>query len=461
MNYPLAVSALWVVATIGCGDPQTDWTIAGFAVADSATSALACEVSWQTEVPATSRVEFGENDELTFFLEDDEPVTDHEMTVFGLHRLSSYRLEVASVDEDGDELRSDPLWYETSDLPFEAAVFELTELREDRAQPGWTLTNQVVGGLTSPTVALALDMEGQIVWYHVMSETPAFADVEVTLVDTDRLLIGGDLAPGVRPIEISWTGDVLWEGRPQPDEYLESGATHHTFRRFDEDQYLTLTFGEHEGVVTDVVELQDAQGQTTWSWDTVGHIEGASEEHLHGNMALLDDDFGWFNSLTYAALYKFERASGDVVWALGEDRDFEMTTDNEWPWYEHSHAPEIQPDGSILLYDNGIFPGREFSRAVQYEIDEDAMTAAIVWEYPGDLADDVWFSSFWGDADRLPNGNTLITAGSVLAFDTQSTLFEVTEDGVKAWQVMVSHPSESGYAGCYAAERIDNPLGAI
>jgi len=461
MTRRCALSVLWALATIGCEAAPPVWDAIAIDVADSPASALACTVSWSTDAPATSRVEFGEGDELTFFLQRDEWVTDHEVTVYGLHRLSSYRLEVVSTDEDGVEHRSEPVYYGTSDLPFTAATFELTELREDRVQPGWTLTNQVVDGLMSPTVAMALDMEGRIVWYHAMEDVPAFADVEVTLVDGDRLLIGGDLAPGVRPVEVSWAGDVLWEGSAQPEEYLASGATHHTFRKTDDGQYLTLTFGEHDGVVTDVIELLNADGSRAWSWNTIDHVEGATEEHIHGNMALLDDEHGWFNSLLANALFKFDRDDGHVIWALGEGRDFEMLTEHEWPWADHSHAPEIQPDGSILVYDNGIYPDRAFSRAVQYELDEEAMTASIVWEYPGELADDPWFTSFWGDADRLANGNTLITAGTVLEFDTQSTLFEVTADGEKVWQVMVSSPTEDSLAGCYAAERVDIPLGVL
>jgi len=453
--------ALWLIATTGCEATSRQWEITEVDITDSPATVLACVVSWTTDVPATSRVEFGEGDELTSFVEGEAGVTNHEVTVFGMHRLSSYRLEVVSTDEEGTEVRSGPYHYETTELPFAAASFELTELREDRIRPGWTLTNQVVDGLMSPTVALALDLEGRIVWYHQMDDVPAFADVEVTSVDGQRVLIGGDLAPGVRPVEVSWGGEVTWQGPEQPGEYLAAGAAHHTFRKTDEGQYLTLTFGEHDGVVTDVIELLDGEGQTSWSWSAIDHIDGASEEHIHGNMALLDDESGWFNSLVHNALYRFDRQEGHVLWSLGEDRDFEMLTDHEWPWAEHSHAPEIQPDGTILMYDNGIYPDRAFSRAVQYEIDEDAMTASIVWEYPGDLADDPWFSSFWGDADRLDNGNTLITGGSVLEFDTQSTLFEVTADGSKVWQVMVSSPTEGGLAGCYAAERIDSPLGVL
>ena len=455
---------LSVVPLLGQGcDPAEEGPIHDLEVVDSPHSVLACVVRWTTDEPATSRVEFGEDDELTFFIEQDEEVTEHEVVVFGLHELASYRLEAVSVDGSGTEARSDPLTYETLDLPFTSGVFELTELREDLVQPGWTLTNLVVDGLLSPTVVLALDMDARVVWYHQMGPDVTFADVEVTQTAAGRLLVGGDLAPGVAPVEVTWEGQVRWEGIAQPEGLLAPGAHHHTFRKLASGHYLTLTFDEHAGTVVDIIEELDGEGTPVWQWHAVEHIDEAATEHIHGNMALadLEQDVAYFNSLVLDAFFKIDRADGAVLWRFGEEGDFAMLTEHEWPWIDHSHAPQILPDGNVLLYDNGIYPDRPMSRVIEYELDEEAMTASIAWEYPGELADDPWFTSFWGDADRLANGNTLVTAGSVLEFDTPSTLFEVTADGAKAWQVMVTSETEAAPAGWYASERVACPLGEI
>jgi len=104
------------------------------------------------------------------------------------------------------------------------------------------------------------------------------------------------------------------------------------------------------------------------------------------------------------------------------------------------------------MYDNGSHM-RGFSRVVEYVVDYDAMTADIAWEYPGTIAEDDWFDFSLGDADRQPNGNTLVTATSLLEEDSQSRIFEVTAEGQKVWEVTMREAGGEP-AAAYAAERI-------
>ena len=54
-----------------------------------------------------------------------------------------------------------------------------------------------------------------------------------------------------------------------------------------------------------------------------------------------------------------------------------------WPWYQH--APKLTPQGTLFVFDNGDnrhYQGQPvFSRAVEYRIDDQAMTIQQVWEY--------------------------------------------------------------------------------
>jgi len=64
-----------------------------------------------------------------------------------------------------------------------------------------------------------------------------------------------------------------------------------------------------------------------------------------------------------------------------------------------------------------------------------------------------WYQPFWGDADRLANGNVLITAG-VRGSGTESRVFEVTKaDGKVVWEFRLGPD-----IGIYRAERITPPL---
>ena len=127
-----------------------------------------------------------------------------------------------------------------------------------------------------------------------------------------------------------------------------------------------------------------------------------------------------------------------------------------------THDPEIHPDdGTILFFDNGGWTTRcakdEYhSRVVEYKLEGD--TATLVWEFPGNFTvPDAWYtdwySPYWGDADRLENGNVLVAAG-ILASTMESRVFEVSKaDGKVVWEFRLPN-----FYGMYRAERIVPPL---
>jgi len=449
-----------------CGDdddsgaPSTPPALEDLEVVENPSNVLSCLVRWTTTEPGTSRVEFGEGDGLAFFVADGEPKTEHELLVFGMVPSTAYRLEAVSALADGEELRSEPAEFVTGDLPFTAAVLEVTEHREDLAQPGWTAMNMHVGAVWAPQVAVIVDMQGRVVWYYSPSDVATFGDLEVTLVDGDRVLMGGSLAMGVSPVEVDMGGQVVWAGPPQPDIMLTTGSYHHTFRKLQDGHYLTLHYDFDSGMLRDVIVELDPDGETAWTWNAEDHIPEALEEHIHCNMTQYVDAAAYIHAHQLAALYKIDRESGEILWELGRDRDFEAVGGHPDPWFDFAHGPEILANGDLLLYDNGGTLERPYSRAMQYAIDEDAMTVEPVWEYPGDLADDEWFTIAWGDVDLLDNGNRLIVAGSMVLNDSQSRVFEVTEEGTKAWEMYFSGPDGEA-AGAYMAERIPVLVGEL
>ena len=134
--------------------------------------------------------------------------------------------------------------------------------------------------------------------------------------------------------------------------------------------------------------------------------------------------------------------------------------------FSDTHDPEIHDDGTICFFDNGGYSGGAggsttmfHSRAVEYQINETAKTATLVWEFPGNATvPDAWYTAnwytpFWGDVDRLPNGNHLIAAG-IRAPPVESRVFEVTKDDRKVvWEFRF--PADYGV---YRADRITPPL---
>jgi hypothetical protein len=447
------------LAALGCDPGEVE--IQDLEVVDNPDNVLSAWVRWTTDRPATSRIEFGEGAPDRYASGSDEAVTDHEVLLFGVRAETEIQLQAISRAEDGGEGRSEVTPYTTSTPPFEGARFELSNHDPDRAQPGWTLTNLVLGSTLAPTIAVMLDEEGQPIWYHRMGDGVGSGDVEVSLVDGDdpanqRVLIGGGVAAYASPREVDMAGRVIWEGPQQPEGLFAEGGMHHSFRRTDAGTYLALRYAFDGQQLFDRVDELDTEGEAVWSWRSIDHTGALGDDYPHGNNAMLgsDGDTVYFSSRYTSSLFKLDRDSGDVLWRLGEDGDFAFEGEHATPWFLQAHARQLLPGGGVLLYDNGAVDEREWSRAVEYAVDEDTMTASIAWEYPGELAEDDWFTFAWGDADRLENGNTLICAGTLVGRQSQSRLFEVTAEGDKVWQVLLSVNDEEELAGDYMAQRI-------
>jgi len=104
-----------------------------------------------------------------------------------------------------------------------------------------------------------------------------------------------------------------------------------------------------------------------------------------------------------------ERSTYRVLWAWGEG-------ELEWP-----HHPTLLENGHILVFDNGVHRG--YSRILEL----DPVTERIVWEYRSEPPED-FFSHSRGAAQRLDNGNTLITESD------RGRVFEVTPKGEIVWR---------------------------
>ncbi len=93
----------------------------------------------------------------------------------------------------------------------------------------------------------------------------------------------------------------------------------------------------------------------------------------------------------------------------------ESAEDFDFPWGPHS--PLIMPNGNILVFDNGPFRNynnqNNYSRAVEYKINEADRTIQQVWEY-GKSRGTRLFSSIVSDVDYLPStNNILMTSGFI------------------------------------------------
>jgi len=105
--------------------------------------------------------------------------------------------------------------------------------------------------------------------------------------------------------------------------------------------------------------------------------------------------------------------------------------DFDWTWGQH--APLILPNGNLLVFDNGFNrqfgnASADYSRAVEYEIDENQKTVEQIWAY-GESRGGETFSSIISDVDYLPEtGNVLFAPGIHFGLN-YSKIVEVTRPG--------------------------------
>jgi hypothetical protein len=244
---------------------------------------------------------------------------------------------------------------------------------------------------------------------------------------------------------------------------LEGGdADLHDFELLDNGNAMLLAYrkrevdlsefgGPSDGFVWDtVIAERTPDGETVWLWDGAEHMDLAdvpdavaeaqfvesppsgAADYAHPNSLEIADDGDVLVSIRhYDCTLRIDRESGDIVWAFGgpncAQNDFEISGD-PFDGPSHQHDATLTDDGNLLIFDNGnLREGDEqISRVVEYAIDEEAMTAELVWSY-----DDDRYTPIMGSAERLDNGNTLIGWGEL----TAPAISEVTPDGEEVFSV--------------------------
>lgn len=246
-----------------------------------------------------------------------------------------------------------------------------------------------------------------LVLTHTTRSQPKVADV---VLEDDRL------------IEVSASGDVTWEWVAS-DHIDELGFTPDARRAIKAARTFNAARGSYDWLH---VNSATYLGPNTWF--------DQGDKRFAPNHVLI--------SSREASLLAIVARDGSIVWRLGPDfsETKELRAIGQIIGQHHAHfIPKGLPgNGNLLVFDNGGASGYGFANPIAPDgrgafvrptsrvLEINPVTPALVWSYTNPR----FFSTNISSAQRLPNGNTLITAGA------GGRIFEVTTEGQIVWEYM-------------------------
>ena len=464
-----------MAATPDSGPPAA-LAITELKLEENSHNTLSLWISWKTNRPTTAAVEFGKGGVLTHRTRGSAAAgLEHKVLVIGLHELTAYSWRAVSHTGAGEQVISATKKYTTRAQPAHIPYGKVTVHDPRRAWDGWTLMSVnacVRSGLIItwdqdfPPTAVMYDMAGRPVWYNAHG----LGRIGDARYYSDGKLLFSSMADVVEKkpsaVEVDLSGKILWTGPTQPFLQVDK-SYHHHFERLPGGTYLTATQKQIGKTLGDLLVELDSSHKVLWSWSSFDHLRPditmdtssyGVYAWTHINAMVMDSKSDWalLGARNLSTIFKIRKSTGRVLWALGEGRDFAADPEAEFPWFQQPHGLERLPNGNLIMLDNGHL-SRGWSRAVEYAIDEKSRTSRIVWQYRG-AEDERFYSNYWGDADRLPNGNTLISVGTWKT-GASSRFFEVTQEGRKVWEMQLPpRPSTGTSVGAYNSQRLTPPL---
>jgi hypothetical protein len=255
-------------------------------------------------------------------------------------------------------------------------------------------------------------------------------------------------------------GRIAWNANGQVEEHRFDGSLVRTYKTvgqpFDFHDLLILPNGNFVAVtltekphtdlsawggptdatiIDHIIQEITPQNQVVWSWTTSEHIPVTETSTVWRNAELADpggvlgDDYdpyhynsvestgdGFIVSFRHLdAVYKINKATGNIVWKLGgSSRPESLTIQNDPVFapgggggFGGQHDARLLGDGTVTLYDNGSGRNRP-PREVRYRLDTTARTATLV----SSVADQLEPNAFCcGSARTLPGGNLVFGWG--------------------------------------------------
>jgi hypothetical protein len=308
--------------------------------------------------------------------------------------------------------------------------------------PGYIFLDNRGGGGKSYNVIF--DNSGAPVWYQVMPDERRDMKVQPNGVLTMLARTGGDRFVGLNTNyqEIASYWAVNGHSTDEHELQVRAGGRYLLIglrtETVDMTRYLAGA-NPAASVGETVIQEFTSDGDLIFQWRAWDHYDvrdvelddprSASFRFPHLNAIDIDQDGHILVSCRHLSeVTKINRDTGQIIWRLGgAHSDFTFVND-ALNGFRNQHTIRVVGPNRYTLFDNGDLHNPPVSRAVEYELDLTNRTATVVWQYreTPDL-----YAYYMGNAQRLPNGNTLIN----WVIGNLPKLTEVRPDGTKAFEM--------------------------
>ena len=429
-----------------------------------------------------------------------------EVPIIGLY--AGRENTVTLQDEYGN---TSVLTIETESLPSDFQVYELVTSEPAEMEEGLTL---FIACFEDSYTAL-LDNNADVRGY-LSNQYMAHGTAIIQLANGNMLSTGDEYKQVPYNLnslwEFNWLGKIF-------KEYEVPNAVHHNISEMPDgnilavsnnvDMFTTGTREDHAiiidretGEIIKDIDFNEILDDTREPYNHFGTgiVNVQNIDWMHMNAAVYDEENNALivSSPIQSEVVSIDMATEEINWILGPHEGYEGSSeylaeylltpvgdDFEWQWCQH--APMILPDFDndpdtidILLLDNGqnksydeedaTAAADNYSRGVQYRINQKTMTVEQIWEY-GEERGSECYATYLGDADYLyETGNRLMCFGGQLRVDgepvddiisgvlgntvTNSRVVEVSEDGEVVYEVAVHENEYSLSAETYQTERL-------
>ena len=428
--------------------------LSGPSFTPAAAAPLAGTLQLTTDLPSRVSVSVNDGNE-TWERDFYDYGTNHSVPLFGFKPGLSNNLIVIVWDRFRNNSTSAvPVVFITDPLPADFPVMNVLVSEPGLMEPGYTLFRpyNANAGLYYTTL---VDNTGEVVWYGSLNQVPA--GLEVRQLPDGNLFIPG----GTNFSEVNLLGEVVntWTvpDNLSIDEHDGVPTAHNSFLYINNYSQVVPGFPTSASVsnaptqtatidADSIIEMSSTNDALLNNWSLFDMLDPVRVSYLtfetpsgygvdwgHANAVIEDPSDGSIiaSLRNQNAVVKFSRATGQLVWILGPPQNWGpqwqpyllTPVGTPFAWNYGQHAPTLTPQGTLLLYDDGNYRASPFdppvpdstnySRAVEYAINEQTMEVTQVWQY-GQNVPEVLFTPYLGSAAWQTNtGNVLVDFGAV------------------------------------------------